>query len=274
MFLVLSLAFAVPPPCDTFTPDLDGPIDTTCSEPDLVVAAPAACAGTCIEGTVTLWLPIENHGDASTAPTELRLYRRRTQSLSEVASLAVPVLAPAERFIVGPVVLTADQWGDGTLEARIDPRNAVAECDEDNTLDLGSFDPEPADDDDDGYRATDCGGLDCDDTNPAIYPGATDIVGDGTDQDCDGEDAKEPNCDLDADGATALGCGGDDCNDGDATVHPSATEIPTDGIDQDCDGIDFCPPNRWLIGGCSTGGGSPSIWAFLLFGALLRRRCA
>ncbi len=34
----------------------------------------------------------------------------------------------------------------------------------------------------------DCAPVDCDDTNPAVYPQAVDLQGDGTDSDCDGDD--------------------------------------------------------------------------------------
>jgi serine protease len=44
----------------------------------------------------------------------------------------------------------------------------------------------PSDGDDDGYTVADG---DCDDGDPAIHPGATDIPGDGIDQDCSGADA-------------------------------------------------------------------------------------
>jgi len=66
---------------------------------------------------------------------------------------------------------------------------------------------------------------DCDDSNGAINPAATDIVGDGIDQNCDGADG----VDADGDGHAAIWSGGDDCDDGD----PAA---PLTGDDADCDG--------------------------------------
>ncbi|MFT5583896.1 MAG: hypothetical protein ACI9VR_001480 [Cognaticolwellia sp.] len=97
-------------------------------------------------------------------------------------------------------------------------------------------------------------GADCDDTNASIYPGATEVVADGVDQDCDGVDT----CYADADGdgyttgtvkGTDLSCAGlgesntltaTDCEDADATINPGATELTGDGVDQNCDGLESC----------------------------------
>lgn len=73
-------------------------------------------------------------------------------------------------------------------------------------------------------------GTDCDDTNPAINPGATDIC-DGIDNNCNGQ--IDEDADLDGDGFTS--CGGD-CDDNNANVHPNMTEV-CDGIDNNCDGV-------------------------------------
>ncbi|HMA05357.1 MAG TPA: putative metal-binding motif-containing protein, partial [Methanomicrobiales archaeon] len=81
------------------------------------------------------------------------------------------------------------------------------------------------DNDGDGYYR----GLDCDDTDPAIHPGATEVC-DGIDNNCDGR--IDEVCDSDGDGYTPEG---GDCNDNDATIHPGATEV-CDGKDNDCDG--------------------------------------
>jgi hypothetical protein len=48
--------------------------------------------------------------------------------------------------------------------------------------------PDCPDNDIDGYRDASCGGSDCNDSNVSINPGASEICGDGTDQDCSGAD--------------------------------------------------------------------------------------
>ena len=102
---------------------------------------------------------------------------------------------------------------------------------------------------------------DCDDTDIAVNPGATEIC-DLQDNDCDGTvdesdsaDAATWYADTDADGfgdptaamkactePSGYGTDNTDCDDGDSTAFPgsTATETPGDGVDQDCDGLDAC----------------------------------
>ncbi len=86
----------------------------------------------------------------------------------------------------------------------------------------------PADLDGDGYR----GGQDCDDTNPAVYPGA-DPICEVEDADCDGTADTPP--DLDGDGYAP--CPADDsppdCDDNDPAVNPGTDEV-CDGVDNNC----------------------------------------
>lgn len=134
------------------------------------------------------------------------------------------------------------------------------------------------DDDDDGFRPnasatiastdTDCADADeavsgdpitdCNDTNAAIKPGATELAADGVDQDCNGgelcfldedEDGYRPNAtatvasvDMDCtDVHEAVSSDPTtDCNDNDAAIHPGATEVTGDEVDQDCDGAELC----------------------------------
>ncbi len=76
------------------------------------------------------------------------------------------------------------------------------------------------------------GGEDCDDDDPSVYPGATELWYDGVDQDCDGGS----DYDADADGHDSDLHGGGDCDDAVTAVNPDAAELWYDGVDQDCDG--------------------------------------
>ena len=83
------------------------------------------------------------------------------------------------------------------------------------------------DDDADGYTVAEG---DCNDTDPSVHPGATDIPGDGADQNCNGHDAEAGDDDDD----TYTEAEGD-CDDTNPEIHPGVTDL-CDGVDSDCDG--------------------------------------
>lgn len=99
---------------------------------------------------------------------------------------------------------------------------------------------------------------DCNDSNGAIHPAATELTADNVDQNCDSKEV----CfaDLDNDGyrpsltATVVSpdstCSGSseatssvpagDCDDNNSSIHPSATEVVGNEVDEDCSGGETC----------------------------------
>ncbi|HEX6022500.1 MAG TPA: MopE-related protein [Solirubrobacter sp.] len=70
---------------------------------------------------------------------------------------------------------------------------------------------------------------DCNDANPAVFPGAREIFENGIDEDCDGRD--NVNLDRDGDGFPVPL----DCNDGNAAIRPGALEVKGNDTDENCD---------------------------------------
>lgn len=172
-----------------------------------VVTFPATAVGASSGMPVT----ITNHGDAA-------------------ATLEVHARAP---FYADRPVVALGAGASSTLEVFFAPTEWAAST---SSLELlgepglvvvlvGAIEP---DGDGDGVDAPGAGGADCDDADPAVFPGAVDICGDAVDADCDpvGDD------DCDADGYAV----GQDCDDADAAVNPGAAETGPDGRDEDCDG--------------------------------------
>ena len=80
------------------------------------------------------------------------------------------------------------------------------------------------------------GSDDCDDSHPAVYPGAPQVCGDGLNNDCDFSTwpslAGTNEVDDDGDGFSECQ---DDCDDANAAIHSDTVEI-CDGSDNNCDG--------------------------------------
>jgi len=102
-----------------------------------------------------------------------------------------------------------------------------SESDFSNAVDATPLE-QAVDSDSDGYTSDE----DCDDNNPNINPGETEIPYNGLNDDCNTETLDD---DLDQDGFSLE----DDCDDNNPDVNPNAVEIPNNGIDEDCNGMDL-----------------------------------
>ncbi len=123
--------------------------------------------------------------------------------------------------------------GSGHSEVRVSTNSFIV---------VAPTDPNDVDNDGDGLSENQG---DCNDMDAGIFPGASEICGDGIDQDCNGVDLAcppQPTCtDADQDGFSAmtpeLDCGPIDCNDEDPAINPGAAERCNDSVDNNCDGL-------------------------------------
>ena len=115
--------------------------------------------------------------------------------------------------------------------------------------------------DGDGVDAMACGGIDCDDGDVSVHPGATEVCdADDVDEDCNPETFGFT--DLDGDGqGSAVCCNGDrcgpDCDDANGNVGRDRTEA-CDGVDNDCDAnVDEGVQTMWFPDTDGDGFGDP-----------------
>ncbi len=188
--------------------------------PDAVAWLPDAPA--LVVGAETLTFPDVPVGAAATAAVVVRNDGEApgTYALTTDGPFSVD-RAELELGIAGEARLTLqfrpETWADAAGALNID---GVAR--------VRLLGPVRTDVDGDGVDGAASGGADCDDADPAVYPGADDPCGDDRDADCDpvGDD------DCDGDGTAA----DDDCDDADASVYPGAAEAGPNDRDDDCDG--------------------------------------
>jgi len=85
--------------------------------------------------------------------------------------------------------VTAPSAAPGSWKIEIDVEDTKRnKAEEEISVDVMIGSPPCPDADGDGYADGECGGTDCDDSDPLIHPGAIDNCGDGIDQNCSGAD--------------------------------------------------------------------------------------
>lgn len=189
--------------------------------PPLVVSATPSVIdfGTVFVGRVlTRACTVENGG---ADPLDLTIEVRGTVGGPFLLSAETVRLGPGEHVAID-VTLDPAGWGESSARLVV----GAVEAPDLAAVALHGVAQEDADGD--GYGSGATGGEDCDDTDPAVFPGATEQWYDGVDGDCSGDDDD----DQDGDGAVV----GVDCDDTDPTVTATAPET-WNGQDDDCDGV-------------------------------------
>ena len=186
-------------------------VGTTCGAPPANVAptvsltSPAASASFNAPATITL--------SATAADTDGTISKVEFYNGAELLGTATssPYNFSWEQVAVGTYSLTAKATANGGLAT-----NSAAV----------SITVINADKDGDGYPAD----QDCDDNDPAVYPGRTFYVDADKDGFGDGNVASVTGCQAPAGYASKFG----DCNDRDPAINPAAKDVC--GLDRNCDG--------------------------------------
>lgn len=109
------------------------------SRPDLALGQPELCLDDCDEGRVKFWIPGENTGIDDISSEVSVAIRRDEAGGPTITQDALRSLAAGTADVLGPFVLTQEEWGEGVW-AVMDPDGRIDECDEeDNTIDLGAW---------------------------------------------------------------------------------------------------------------------------------------
>ena len=154
----------------------------------------------------------------------------RAISSSLVGSLLGLVLVAPASCAKGNDAPSAEVTPATPVDGDAGPDAACAPCFADQVCSAGACVSVDTDADKDGVKA----GVDCDDHDPAIHPGAAEICN-GKDDNCDGK--IDEGFDQDNDGTPSCSVNGKpaDCDDHDPAIHPGATEVCNEK-DDNCDG--------------------------------------
>jgi MYXO-CTERM domain-containing protein len=223
---------------------------------------------------VDLWVEVENTGDGGAAFTG-SLATDDADLVVRIGARDWPLLDPGERAEnPQPFKIDVDAECEVDFTATLDLRLTTEVgyvFHDDLSLDVDC----DLDEDGDGHPAS----VDCDDLEPAAYPGATEVC-DGIDNDCDGDadtgavDAGTWYPDADSDGfgdpsegvVACLAPEGHiseagDCDDDNVDALPGGVEV-CDGADNDCDGStdgpDALDAGTWYPDADGDGFGAPS----------------